>query len=92
MASLGRAVSVTTTATRLDSLTDGDDSVSGQSFAFYNNGAVTIYIGGAGVTTAQGAPVAAASWSPGADLNAGDAVYGIVASGTCEARVWEVGV
>lgn len=92
MAILSRAVSVATTATRLDSTTDNDDSISGSSIIVYNNGASTIYIGGSGVTTATGTPVAASSWSPGIDLQSADALYGIVASGTVEARVFESGV
>lgn len=91
MATKSRAVTVATTATRLDT-TDETDSVSGSSLAFYNNGAATIYVGGSDVTTANGAPVPASSWSPGFDLDPGEALYGIVASGTVEARVLEGGV
>lgn len=83
-----RAVSVTDTATRLDTTTEQW----GSSLVFYNNGTATIYIGGADVTTANGAPVPSASWSPGFELGNLDALYGIVASGTHEARVLEQGL
>lgn len=47
----------------------------------YNAGPTTVYLGGAGVTTATGRPVATgAAWS--FPLSHGDALYGIVASGT----------
>lgn len=92
MAVKSRAVSVATTATRLDLTTDNEDGVWSQSLTFYNNGAATVYVGGSDVTTANGAPVPAGTWSPGFDLNADEALYGIVASGTVEVRVIEVGV
>jgi hypothetical protein len=87
-----RAVSVATTATRLDSTTDQDDASSGQAVAVYNNGASTVYLGGSAVTTATGAPVAAGAWGPGFDLTISDQLYGIVASGTVEVRVIETGI
>lgn len=86
-----RAVSVSTTATRLDTASEGD-SVAGSAVAVYNNGSATIFIGDSGVTTANGFPLAsAASMSFKLDDQA-DALYGIVASGTEEARVIEVGI
>lgn len=104
MATKSRAVSVGTTATRLDTA-DEASGRRGLAIVVYNNGAATIYIGGADVTTANGAPIAAGTWGPGIDLEGtsdlpaetlgGDdheALYGIVASGTVEARVLEVGV
>lgn len=92
MAVKSRAVSVGTTATRLDSTTDESDYVAGQSLAVYNNGAVTVYLGGSDVTTSNGAPVAAGAWGPSFDLEGQHPLYGIVASGTAEARVIETGV
>lgn len=88
----GRAVSVGTSATRLDTADDTGDRQAGESLLVYNNSSVTIYIGGAGVTTSTGMPVAANSYGPGMDLQTGDALYGIVASGTAEMRVFETGV
>lgn len=91
MATKTRAVTVTTTATRLDT-TDETDSVSGSSLVVYNNGSATVYVGGSDVTTANGLPVAASAWGPGVDLDPGEAWYGIVASGTVEVRVGEQGI
>lgn len=91
MAYLSRAVTVAATATLLNTASP-TDSVSGSSLAFYNNGSATIYVGGSNVTTANGAPVPASSWSPGFDVNPGESLYGIVASGTEEARVIEQGI
>lgn len=86
-----RAVTVTTTATRLDTI-DETDSVAGSAWSVYNNGSATIYIGGSDVTTANGTPVAAGEHYA-ADLGTvAEAVYGIVASGTVEVRVFETGV
>lgn len=92
MALKSSAVSVATTATRLDTADDTGDHTAGESLVFYNNGAATIFVGGSDVSPANGAPVAASSWSPAFDLSSGDAVYGIVATGTVEARVLESGV
>lgn len=92
MAVKSRAVSVATTATRLDSTTDNDDEIRGQSVAVYNNGSATIYVGGSTVTTATGAPIAAGAWGPSFDLGSPEGLYGIVATGTVEARVLETGV
>lgn len=86
------AVSVTTSATRLDSADSADDGQPGQSVAVYNNGTATIYLGGSSVTTATGSPVPAGTWGPSMDLTPAEGLYGIVASGTQEARVLEVGV
>jgi hypothetical protein len=87
-----RAVTVTTSATRLDGITDQDDAMSGQSIVIYNASAATVYVGGADVTTSNGAPVAATSWGPSFDLSISDQVYGIVAASTSEVRVLESGV
>lgn len=100
MAVKSRAVSVATTATRLDSTTD----IAPTSLAVYNNGASTVYVGGSDVTTSNGVPVAANTWGPSIDLSAAtrasdpnyntnaEAIYAIVASGTVEVRVIETGV
>lgn len=83
------AVSVATTATALHSTESADsDPIS---LVIYNNGASTIYVGGSGVTTSTGIPVAAGACLVG-ELAAGERVYGIVASGTVEARVLRQGV
>lgn len=86
------AVTVATTATRLDTVAESDDR-SGSSMAPYNNSGVTVYVGGADVTTANGAPVPAASWGPAFnEIGTGEGVYGIVAAGTAEVRVLEQGI
>lgn len=91
MAVSSRAVTVGTTATVLDTEGDTDTRV-GSSIAVYNNGASTLYLGGSGVTTTNGVPVAATSWGPAFDLGAQDRLYGIVASGTVDVRVIETGI
>lgn len=78
---------VTTTAGRLDSA----DQSAGASVAVKNVGSVTVYVGGPGVTTAAGYPVAAGE-AVSMDVGKGDEVYGIVGSGTCEVRVLESGI
>lgn len=89
MALTSRAVTVTTSATRLDA-TSADESRRGSSVLPYNAGAVTVYLGGSDVTTANGVPMSASSYGPSYDLAVSDALYGIVASGTCDVRVQEV--
>lgn len=82
-----RAVNVGLAATRLDSATDVLTPIT-----LYNNGAGTIYLGGSDVTTSNGVPVPSATWGPAFDLWPLDALYGIVASTTSEARVVETGL
>lgn len=89
---MSRAVTVTTSATPLDTVDDTADGLRGQDFIMYNNSAVTVYLGGSDVTTANGLPIAAGSWSPGYTLSMADTRYGIVASGTADVRVDETGV
>lgn len=91
MAVASRSVTVTTSATRLDSSAE-TDLVSGSSLILYNNGSATVYVGGSDVTTSNGVPVAASSWGPSIDLDGAEGVYGIVASGTVDVRVLEAGV
>jgi hypothetical protein len=92
MAVKSRAVTVTTSATRLDSTTDQDAGGSGSSLAIYNASAATVYVGGSNVTTSIGVPIAATSWGPGFDLDVSDQLYGIVAASTSEVRVLETGI
>ena len=88
---LSRAVTVATTATRLDSTGD-TDGIAGSSFAAHNNSAVTVYVGGSDVTTANGFPVPAGTSLSDDELPPAGAYYGIVATGTAEVRVLESGV
>lgn len=78
-------VTVTTSATLLTAA-DATDTTSGNSLAFKNTGAVTVYLGGAGVTTSTGYPLAAGD-QIGGDASPGEDFYGVVASGTCVVAV-----
>lgn len=86
-----RAVTVATTATRLDTAAQTAGGTA-QSVSIHNAGAATVYIGGTDVTTANGTPVAAGEHYAIGDLGQSDGIYGIVASGTVECRVLEVGL
>ena len=81
---LSGAVSVATSATALPA-----SALSGRRVLWiYNNGSATIFLGPAGVTTSNGFPLLpgqSVSLAVGALV-----VYGIVASGTVEARVMEI--
>lgn len=77
------AVSVGTAATAIVA----SPTVSSRSVTVTNNGSTVIFIGGAGVTTATGTPL-----PPGASYtveNYKAALYGVVASGTGDARYLE---
>lgn len=93
MAARSRLVTVTTTATALNTSNEVGDSIVGSAALAYNDGAVTVYVGGADVATSgatKGIPVL-----PGDSLpveGQGDVLYGRVASGTCDVIVLEVGV
>ena len=84
-------VSVTTAATALnDSLDGGKD---GSSVSVQNpTGGATVYIGGAGVTTASYGFLLAAGATFSAELNQGEALFGIVASSTQSVAVLRQGV
>ena len=90
MAADTRAVSVATTATRLDTEAE-TDSVHGSSISVYNNGAATVYLGESDVATTTGYPVAAGEHYA-EDIDPSVGLYGIVASGTVEVRVRETGI
>lgn len=83
-AALSTAVTVTTTATALPA-----SALSGRRALWvYNNGAAPIFLGPAGVTTANGLPLQAGQ---SIVLEVGVlAIYGRVATGTVEARIMEV--
>ena len=91
MATNTTAVTVTTSATRLDSPVDDDPSAPGQDVTYYNNGAVTVWLGGPDVTVGNGIPLQAGAYAD-EHLYSRSPSYGIVASGTCEVRVKQVGV
>lgn len=86
-----RAVSVADTATAIDTSSESDDR-SGSSIAIFNNGSATVYLGDSDVTTATGYPLGEGEHFA-CDLGATtERIYGIVASGTVEVRVLEVGI
>lgn len=89
MACASRAVTVGTTATRLDQALSNNDPSAG--LAVYNNGAVTMYLGGPDVTAAEGYPLAAGQHLA-ADVGRVDKLYARTASGSTEARVLQVSV
>lgn len=61
-----------------------------RSMIIYNNSSSTIFIGGSDVTTSNGLPVPANSYSPAIDAGYSLVVYGVVATGTADVRVLEV--
>lgn len=77
------AVSVGTVATQIVAADSTRNSVE----IFNNDLAETLYVGDSGVTTATGRPVAPQT---GIGIDTGAAVYGIVASGTVDARILTV--
>lgn len=88
MAAKGDQVAVVTTATRLDTGTAGNMARS--SCLVRNRGAVPVYLGGLTVTTANGFQLDPAE-SVAVDLAPGDALYGVVASGSASCHVLQVG-
>lgn len=89
MACSAKVVTVGTAATRLDSTRI---TASAQGVAVYNMGAAIVWLGGADVSVGQGTPMYVDGEPFSADLAQYDELYGIVASGTVEVRVFEVGV
>src|SRR3990167_7261398 len=53
-----------------------------RSLTVYNNSSSTVFIGGSGVTTANGLPIASSQFSPTIDAGVKMLIYGIVSSGT----------
>ena len=86
MAFLSAAVSVGTSATEIYTFVNETESL-----YLYNAGSTTVFLGGPGVTTAAGTPLAA-STGLAVDALPGEVVYGIVASGTESVRVLQQGV
>lgn len=82
----GRRVTVTTTATLLSTAT-----VSGQSIAVTNKGAAAVDLGGSTVATGAGYSLAVDA-TASTDLDPGEELYAIAASGTVDVHVLETGV
>lgn len=83
---LATAVTVTTSATALPTTA----LTNRRSLVVYNNSSVTVFIGGSSVTTSNGMPIAAGTYSPAIDASPGLVIYGIVASSTADMRVLEL--
>lgn len=82
-----RPITVTTTATAMPS----DPIDNRRSMIIFNNDSTkTLYIGGSGVSTANGLPVLAQTFSPPIDAGVKMLIYGVVSSGTLNARILEV--
>lgn len=81
-------VTVTTSATRLDNATN---SMARGSVIIRNRGAVAVYVGDAGVTTATGFQVDAGETLSVETAGSADLLYGITASGSAACHVLQVG-
>ena len=88
MAVQSASVSVTTSATLLSAASESDDRA-GHTLIFSPPSA--IYLGPSGVTTGNGY-LLTANTEYAFDLNPGDALYGVAASGTVVVPVLRVGV
>lgn len=81
-----RSVTVGTSPTALP-----DEILSSRrSLVIYNNSAQTLYVGGSDVSTINGMPVPASSYSPAFDAGEKMVIYGIVATSTANVRTLEV--
>lgn len=81
-----RTVTITTSITPLP-----EEVLSNRrSLVIYNNSDQTIYVGGSDVTTSNGLPVPAGTFSPAFDSGPRMIIYGIVASSTAEVRTLEL--
>lgn len=88
MAAVGSQVSVTTTATRLDTSTAA--GMGRSSLMVRNMGTVTIDLGGSTITAGTGFQLRAGE-SLSIDIASSDPIFGIVASGTATVHVLQVG-
>ena len=61
-----------------------------RSMIIYNNGSVTVYIGGSDVTSSNGLPVPASTYSPPLDNCVNTILYGVTSSSTSDVRVMEI--
>ena len=57
---------------------------------FNNSSTVTVYVGGSDVTTTNGMPILAQSYSPAIDAGVYMIIYGVTSSSTADVRVMEV--
>lgn len=89
MAVAAARVNVATSATRLD--TAESDSTAGRSVLVRNRGAAAVNLGASGVTTATGYQLDAGE-TVAIDLDPGEQLHGICASGTVACHVLQRGV
>lgn len=82
---LSVTVSVSASATLLHTATNAS-ARDPQPIRIYNNGAQTVFIGGATVTAAAGSPVTSAS-AVEFQFISGESLYAITTAGTAEVRV-----
>ncbi len=82
---LATAVTVTASGTELPPT----PLANRRGLVIYNNGAVTIYVGGSGVTSSSGIPVAAGTYGPAIESGSNMPVYAVTSSGTCDVRILE---
>lgn len=68
----------------------GDSLLNRRAVVLYNNGAVTFYVGGSDVTSSNGMPIPAGTYSPAIDAGPNMVVYGRTASGSTDVRVMEL--
>lgn len=85
------SVTVATTATQLSAASETDRASGHSVLVKVPSGGATVYIGGSGVTTAAGYPVAAGE-AFSFDLSPGDDLYGVVAADTQAVNVLRTGV
>lgn len=86
-----KVVSVGTTATQIN--TAPRDATAGQTLLarIPTDAAVSVFLGGTGVTTSTGVEVKAGE-SLTVELNRSEELYGIVSSGTVDVEVLEAGI
>jgi hypothetical protein len=80
-------VSLGTSATKIVGAGAPVGGAGGQSVRIRNGGAADVFIGGAGVLTTTGFPVAAGTTFDLGNIEPGDTVYGVVASGSANVQV-----
>ena len=81
-----RAITVTTALTPLP-----DEVLSfRRSLVVYNNGSVTVFVGGSTMTTSDGMPIPAGTYSPAIDAGPRMILYGRTASSSSDVRVMEL--
>lgn len=89
MSVTAHAVSVGTSAARLDTIEGGANRTT--SVAVYNNGTAIVYVGDSAVTTATGFPIAVGG-AMSFDIDTTEGLYGRATAGTHDVRVIEGGV